>query len=202
MMLTFKVANNFSMPFDWLIPLHSCRPRLLSELGQGSDNRRPLAVELGRLLESMTDPYDPGLVERLADDLEGERQPALKADRDGKGGTTGQIVGTGIRSSLVDAPERHLIDAWRRPGRIRRDRDIHIGKSPGKLEGELPSLPHRLDIVRRAQESAECDPGEHVMAEKGHVYYLGKSQGVFFNDVADGFLDKTEVICANYERPC
>ena len=32
--------------------------------------------------------------------------------------------------------------------------------------------------------------------EKGHVYYLGKSQGVFFNDVADGFLDKTEVICA------
>jgi hypothetical protein len=32
--------------------------------------------------------------------------------------------------------------------------------------------------------------------EKGHVYFLGKSHGVFFNDVADGFLDKTEVTCA------
>ena len=26
--------------------------------------------------------------------------------------------------------------------------------------------------------------------EKGHVFVLTKSQGVFFNDVADGFLDK------------
>jgi hypothetical protein len=32
--------------------------------------------------------------------------------------------------------------------------------------------------------------------EKGHVFFLGRSQGVFFNDVADGFLDKTEVTCA------
>jgi hypothetical protein len=32
--------------------------------------------------------------------------------------------------------------------------------------------------------------------EKGHVYFLGRSHGVFFNDVADGFLDKTEVTCA------
>jgi hypothetical protein len=32
--------------------------------------------------------------------------------------------------------------------------------------------------------------------EKGHVFVLTKSQGVFFNDVADGFLDKSEVICA------
>ena len=32
--------------------------------------------------------------------------------------------------------------------------------------------------------------------EKGHVYVLGRSHGVFFNDVADGFLDKTEVTCA------
>jgi hypothetical protein len=32
--------------------------------------------------------------------------------------------------------------------------------------------------------------------EKGHVFVLTKSHGVFFNDVADGFLDKTEVTCA------
>ena len=32
--------------------------------------------------------------------------------------------------------------------------------------------------------------------EKGHVFVLGRSHGVFFDDVADGFLDKTEVTCA------
>ena len=29
-----------------------------------------------------------------------------------------------------------------------------------------------------------------------HVFFLGSSHGGFFNDVADGFLDKTEVTCA------
>jgi|SRR5580704_14818628 hypothetical protein len=32
--------------------------------------------------------------------------------------------------------------------------------------------------------------------EKGHVFFLGRSHGVFFDDVANGFLDKTEVTCA------
>jgi hypothetical protein len=32
--------------------------------------------------------------------------------------------------------------------------------------------------------------------EKGHVFFLGTVHGVFLNDVADGFLDKTEVTCA------
>ena len=32
--------------------------------------------------------------------------------------------------------------------------------------------------------------------EKGHAFVLTKSHGVFFNDVADGFLDKSEVTCA------
>jgi hypothetical protein len=32
--------------------------------------------------------------------------------------------------------------------------------------------------------------------EKGHVFVLGRAHGVFLNDVADGFLDKTEVTCA------
>src|SRR6516164_7379630 len=31
--------------------------------------------------------------------------------------------------------------------------------------------------------------------EKGHVFVLGPFHGVFLNDVADGFIDKTEVIC-------
>jgi hypothetical protein len=31
--------------------------------------------------------------------------------------------------------------------------------------------------------------------EKGHVFLVGMVHGVFFNDVADGFLDKTEVTC-------
>ena len=32
--------------------------------------------------------------------------------------------------------------------------------------------------------------------EKGHVFVLTKAHGVFFNDVADGILDKSEVTCA------
>ena len=32
--------------------------------------------------------------------------------------------------------------------------------------------------------------------EKDHVFVLGRSHGVFFDDVADGFLDKSEVTCA------
>jgi len=31
--------------------------------------------------------------------------------------------------------------------------------------------------------------------EKGHVFLLGSNHGVFLNDVADSFLDKTEVNC-------
>jgi hypothetical protein len=31
--------------------------------------------------------------------------------------------------------------------------------------------------------------------EKGHVFILGPVHGVFVNDVADGFIDKTEVVC-------
>ena len=31
--------------------------------------------------------------------------------------------------------------------------------------------------------------------EKGHVFVLGQAHGVFLNDVADGFIDKTELIC-------
>jgi hypothetical protein len=38
--------------------------------------------------------------------------------------------------------------------------------------------------------------GQTYELEKGHVFFLGASHGIFFNDVADGFLDKTEVTCA------
>jgi hypothetical protein len=31
--------------------------------------------------------------------------------------------------------------------------------------------------------------------EKGHVFVLGPAHGVFLNDVAGGFIDKTEVVC-------
>ena len=31
--------------------------------------------------------------------------------------------------------------------------------------------------------------------EKGHVFVLGPAHGVFLNDVAGGFIDKTEVTC-------
>jgi hypothetical protein len=31
--------------------------------------------------------------------------------------------------------------------------------------------------------------------DKGHVFFLGQGHGVFLNDAADGFLDKTEVVC-------
>jgi hypothetical protein len=31
--------------------------------------------------------------------------------------------------------------------------------------------------------------------DKGHAFFLGQVHGVFLNDVAGGFIDKTEVIC-------
>ena len=38
--------------------------------------------------------------------------------------------------------------------------------------------------------------GQSFELEKDHIFFLGASHGVFLNDVADGFLDKTEVTCA------
>ena len=37
--------------------------------------------------------------------------------------------------------------------------------------------------------------GEMYDIGKGHVFFVGKFHGVFFNDVAGGFIDKTEVTC-------
>src|SRR5262249_51737914 len=31
--------------------------------------------------------------------------------------------------------------------------------------------------------------------DKGHAFFLGQAHGVFLNDIANGFIDKTEVIC-------
>ena len=53
----------------------------------------------------------------------------------------------------------------------------------GKYTGKFAS--HQVTEVAQTYE-----------LEKGHVFFLGRSHGVFFNDVADGFLDKTEVVCA------
>jgi hypothetical protein len=41
--------------------------------------------------------------------------------------------------------------------------------------------------------------GQPYELEKGHVFWVGVAHGVFFNDVADGFLDKTEVTCPDVE---
>jgi hypothetical protein len=52
------------------------------------------------------------------------------------------------------------------------------GKYAGKFAGHLPGgLEQTYEL------------------EKGHVFILGPNHGVFLNDVADGFIDKTEVIC-------
>jgi hypothetical protein len=37
--------------------------------------------------------------------------------------------------------------------------------------------------------------GQPYELEKGHVFWVGRALGVFFNDVADGFLDKSAVTC-------
>ena len=37
--------------------------------------------------------------------------------------------------------------------------------------------------------------GQSYELEKDHVFFVGMYHGVFHNDVADGFLDKTEVVC-------
>src|SRR6516165_1503203 len=67
----------------WTKPVVALMPAsLLSVLYQGSGDRRPLAVELGRLLEGVADPHHHCLVERLAGDLKGERQSVFEADGD------------------------------------------------------------------------------------------------------------------------
>ena len=53
----------------------------------------------------------------------------------------------------------------------------------GKFTGKYAS--HQVPEVAQTYE-----------LEKGHLFFLGRSHGVFLNDVADGFLDKTEVTCA------
>jgi len=53
----------------------------------------------------------------------------------------------------------------------------------GKFTGKYAS--HQVPEVAQTYE-----------LEKGHVFFLGRSHGVFLNDVADGFLDKSEVTCA------
>jgi hypothetical protein len=52
------------------------------------------------------------------------------------------------------------------------------GKYTGKFTGHLPGGVEQIYEL-----------------EKGHVFILGPRHGVFLNDVADGFLDKTEVVC-------
>jgi hypothetical protein len=37
--------------------------------------------------------------------------------------------------------------------------------------------------------------GQTYEIEKGHVFFVGMFHGVFYNDVAGGFLDKTEWTC-------
>jgi hypothetical protein len=42
---------------------------------------------------------------------------------------------------------------------------------------------------------AVAGAGQTCELEKGHVFFLGPAHGVFLNDIAKSFLDKTEVIC-------
>jgi hypothetical protein len=37
--------------------------------------------------------------------------------------------------------------------------------------------------------------GQNYELDKGHVFFVGITHGVFFNDIAGGFIDKTEVTC-------
>ena len=62
-----------------------------------------------------------------------------------------------------------------------------------------------LAATAAAQQSAKSGTytgkwGPHAVGQiyevgKGHVFVVGTFYSVFLNDVADGFLDKTEVIC-------
>jgi hypothetical protein len=52
------------------------------------------------------------------------------------------------------------------------------GKYAGKYAGHLPGgLEQTYEL------------------EKGHVFILGPNHGVFLNDVAGGFIDRTEIVC-------
>ncbi len=106
-----------------------------------------------------------GLVERLADDLEGERQPVLEADRHRQRRRSGQVVGTGIGGALEGRIGRDRVDARRRAGRVGRDDDIDAVERVGEFDAQLAPLAHRLDIIGRGQKRAEPDPREHVVAE-------------------------------------
>jgi len=136
-------------------------------------------VKLGGLLEGMADSHNAGLVERFAGDLKRERQSVLKADRDREGRTAGQVVRCRVGSPLEGGVGRHRVDPRRRPGRIRRNRDINIPERLGEIDGEFAPPPCRLDIVRRAQKRPESDPRKHVMAEElGSLAEIGLVQRI------------------------
>jgi hypothetical protein len=59
--------------------------------------------------------------------------------------------------------------------------------------GRLGSLAKSGTFTGKAGLQASGQVGEF---EKGHLFFLAKLQGVFFNDVAGGFLDRTQWTCA------
>jgi hypothetical protein len=91
------------------------------------------------------------------------------------------------------------------------------GKSRRKREGQMRTNYKLISVIfslallaapAAAQQSAKSGtykgnywgqgvPGatQSYELEKGHVFYLAQNHGIFLNNVADGFLDKTEATC-------
>jgi hypothetical protein len=89
-----------------------------------------------------------------------------------------------------------------------------VGKSRRKREGRMRTTYKLISAIfavallstpAAAQKSGTYSGkwgvegvGQTYEIEKGHVFFLGKFLAVFFNDVAGGFLDKTEWTCPGF----
>jgi hypothetical protein len=77
-------------------------------------------------------------------------------------------------------------------------RSIWIGVALASLLGattEAQQLPKSRKYTGKYASHKVPEVAQTYELEKGHVFVLGRSHGAFFDDVADGFLDKTEVNC-------
>src|SRR3954464_9114238 len=86
-----RIFANLPMAFS---PKRLCAPR------QRRRNRRSAQPELAFLLESVTGAQHGNLVERLAGDLESQRQSILEPDRHRHRRQSGDVVGRGVRGAV------------------------------------------------------------------------------------------------------
>jgi hypothetical protein len=84
--------------------------------------------------------------------------------------------------------------------RLKRDEKMPTNHKPASVVfvvaiAALSAVPRRPRSSQRAARSSADPafrrPATSTTSKKGHFFFVGKIEGVFVNDVAGGFLDKT-----------